>query len=139
MKFQYNDGGRAAAGFTGKPKGECVVRAIAIATGKSYREVFDALNYLADEKFFDGSDSSHGVGREVYQYYLESIGWKWVPKMTIGSGCKVHLKSEELPAYPIVCRCSRHLVAVVNGVIQDIFDSSRNGTRCVYGWFELND
>jgi len=46
IKFIFDDGGRAAAGFRGRA-GDCVTRAIAIATGKPYREVYDALNALA--------------------------------------------------------------------------------------------
>ena len=40
--WAYDDGGRAAAGFKGEA-GDCVTRAIAIATGRPYREVYDAL------------------------------------------------------------------------------------------------
>jgi hypothetical protein len=36
MKWIHNDGGRADAGFRGET-GDCVTRAIAIATGKPYR------------------------------------------------------------------------------------------------------
>jgi hypothetical protein len=39
MHFVYDDGGRAAAGYTGRA-GDCVVRAIAIA-------VYDAINAFA--------------------------------------------------------------------------------------------
>ena len=46
MDFVYNDGGRAAAGYKGQA-GDCVVRAIAIATQKPYQEVYDAINALA--------------------------------------------------------------------------------------------
>ena len=42
MLWQYNDGGRAAAGYKGQT-GDCVTRAIAIATERPYREVYDAL------------------------------------------------------------------------------------------------
>ena len=42
MEFIYNDGGRAAAGFKGSA-GDCVTRSIAIAAGKPYQEVYDAL------------------------------------------------------------------------------------------------
>jgi hypothetical protein len=31
---------------------------------------------------------------------------------------------------------SRHLVAVIDGVIHDTHDCSRDGTRCVYGYFQ---
>ena len=46
MDFVFHDGGRAAAGYKGMT-GDCVTRSIAIATGKTYQEVYDALNQLA--------------------------------------------------------------------------------------------
>jgi hypothetical protein len=42
MKFEENDGGRKEAGYKGKT-GDCVCRAICIATGKPYQEVYDRL------------------------------------------------------------------------------------------------
>ena len=45
MKFNFNDGGRAAAGFKGQA-GDCVTRAIAIATGLPYRQVYDGINQI---------------------------------------------------------------------------------------------
>jgi len=66
---------------------------------------------------------------------MESTGWQWPPTMLIGQGCKVHLRAEELPAGRLVVSVSKHLVAVIDGVIQDTHDPSRNGTRCVYGYF----
>ena len=45
MDFVFHDGGRAAAGYKGKT-GDCVARSIAIATGKPYQEVYEALNQL---------------------------------------------------------------------------------------------
>jgi len=134
MKFQYNDGGRAAAGFAGRAS-DCVVRAIAIATQKPYAEIHAAINHLADNEHFDGSDSEHGVKRGLWQPYLESLGWKWIPTMKIGQGCKTHLRSGELPQGRIIARVSRHLCAVVDGVLNDTHDCSRDGSRCVYGYW----
>ena len=42
MTFVLDDGGREAAGFRGKT-GDCVTRAIAIATEVPYAEVYAAL------------------------------------------------------------------------------------------------
>ena len=42
----YNDGGRIGAGFKGIA-GDCVCRAIAIATQRTYEEVYAALNEAA--------------------------------------------------------------------------------------------
>lgn len=138
MEWKYNDGGRKAAGYRGDT-GDCVVRSIAIATGKPYQEVYDAMNELARKtrgKRAKKSNARTGVSRIVYQRYLESLGWEWVGTMKIGSGCKVHLKKSELPDGPIIARVSRHLCAVIDGVVHDTHDPGRDGTRCVYGYFQ---
>lgn len=138
MKFQYNDGGRRDAGYKGDT-GDCVTRAIAIALQRPYSEIYDGLNECRDNmrqtKRVRGSSARTGVNRAVYDNYLDQRGWKFVPTMTIGSGCKVHLRADELPRGRIICRLSRHLVAVIDGVIQDAFDCTRGGTRCVYGYW----
>jgi hypothetical protein len=56
--------------------------------------------------------------------------------MQIGQGCLVHLKADELPAGRIIVRLSRHVCAVVNGITQDTSDPTRDGMRCVYGYYE---
>jgi hypothetical protein len=150
MKYVYDDGGRAAAGFKGEA-GDCVTRAIAIATGKPYREVYDALwSGLRDhaETKRDrvakrisrgagrrGTTPRNGVHRKIFGPYLESLGWRWVPTMQIGSGCKVHLRSDELPAGRLVVSVSKHVVAVIDGVVHDTHEDDRGGTRCVYGYY----
>lgn len=138
--FIYDDGGREKAGFKGKT-GDCVTRSIAIATGKPYKEVYNALNELAEKERTGKrkrktSNSRTGVFRSSYQKYLESIGWKWIATMKIGSGCQMHLRSDELPKGRIICRVSKHMVAVIDGIIHDIYESVyRAGERCVYGYF----
>jgi hypothetical protein len=139
MDFVYNDGGRAAAGYKGRA-GDCVVRAIAIATQKPYQEVYDAINSLAEaERTRRGRRSSarSGVSRATYQRYLRDLGWEWVATMQLGSGCRVHLRKGELPKGRLVVRLSRHLTAVIDGMINDIYNPDRRGTRCVYGYFKL--
>ena len=46
--FVFNDGGRKAAGFNGS-SGDCAVRAIAIAEGRDYRQVYNELYELNKE------------------------------------------------------------------------------------------
>jgi hypothetical protein len=138
MKLVIDDGGRKLAGYEGAT-GDCVCRAISIATQKPYQEVY--------EKLFEGSrqlkllrerghSPRNGVMRKVYDKYLKSLGWVWTPTMQIGSGCKVHLKSDELPKETIIVRLSKHLATVINGELHDTYDCSRNGTRCVYGYYK---
>lgn len=140
LVFQYNDGGRAAAGFRGST-GDCVTRAIAIATGTPYRAVYDALNELAKterqtKRMRRGSSARTGVYRKTYERYLRSLGWTWTPTMHIGQGCTVHLRADELPLGPLIVALSRHMTAVIDGVIHDTHDPSRDGTRCVYGYYQ---
>ena len=138
--FVRDDGGRAAAGFRGTT-GDCVCRSIAIATGRPYREVYDALNALGTRerkgKRKRGKSSARtGVYKGTIRRYMESIGWRWTPTMGIGTGCTVHLTAAELPAGRLVVSVSRHSVAVIDGVIHDLADPSRDGTRCVYGYWQ---
>jgi len=146
LQLEVDDGGRSAAGYKGKA-GDCVVRSVAIVTGMSYQKVYQDL-YNENEKFRINSktklarslkqknDSPRtGTQRVVLKKYLEKLGWKWTPTMFIGQGCKVHLKKEELPSGILIVSCSKHITVVKNGVLHDTYDCSRNGTRCVYGYW----
>jgi hypothetical protein len=139
MRWIQDDGGRAAAGFKGSA-GDCTVRAIAIATGLPYRQVYDALNVVArDERPRAGrrrSSARTGMYRKTSEAYLAELGWRWVPTMRVGQGCRVHLREEELPGGRIIVRLTRHLAAVIDGVVYDTHDPSRGGSRCVYGYYQ---
>ena len=144
--FVYSDGGRSAAGFKGMT-GDCVCRSIAIATGKPYKEVYDDINSLAkNERKKRKSSARTGVRKDLVKNYLASLGWKWIPTMGIGQGCRVHLVAGELPDGVIIARVSKHLTVMIDGVIHDTHDQRRttvyveNGVkrisgRCVYGYF----
>ena len=140
--FNFNDGGRKEAGFKGDT-GDCVCRAIAIVTGKSYKEVYDTLNVLAKTERIEirkirKSNSRTGTYRTTYDKYLKSLGYEWIPTMGIGTGCKIHLCENELPKGKVIVRVSRHMVAVIDGVVNDTHDCSREGKRCVYGYYKKN-
>jgi hypothetical protein len=55
--------------------------------------------------------------------------------MTIGAGCQVHLLANELSKGRLIVKVSKHLTAVIDGVIQDTHNPSRGGLRCVYGYY----
>jgi hypothetical protein len=139
MRFIYHDGGREAAGFRGET-GDCVVRAIAIATRMPYQLVYNMVNDAGaqereSKRRRNKSSARTGVYKPTTRKLLESLGWKWMPTMQIGQGCKVHLRSDELPRGRLIVQVSKHVSAVVDGVIYDTHDPSRNGTRCVYGFY----
>ena len=137
LPWQYDDGGRAAAGYRGEAD-DCVVRAAAIATGKTYAEVYGALaaDMRAGGKVGAKASPRNGVPRRTYDKYLLGLGWVWVPTMQVGQGCTTHLRVGEVPGVgPLVVRVSKHMVAVMDGVVRDTHDCTRGGTRCVYGYF----
>lgn len=136
----YSDGGRAEAGFTDKAPGDCVTRAIAIATGLPYRTVYDRINILAArERPRQGrrrSAANRGVIKDTWKQLLIELGWEWVPTMHIGSGCTVHLCRKELPSGHLIVQVSKHIVAVIDGLVFDDHDSTRDSRRCVYGYYK---
>lgn len=146
-KFNYNDGGRSKY-FKGRDAGDCVTRAITIATEQDYKEVYNDMA-LGMKKLKGKKTARDGVSKKVYHSYLIKNGFEWVPTMTIGSGCKVHLCASELPEGTLVVRVSKHLTCVMNGVIHDTYNPQRGSlvgmqdgipfkqeeTRCVYGYY----
>jgi hypothetical protein len=145
MQFVYNDGGRRAAGFKGDT-GDCVTRAIALATQLPYQTVYNAINAIAQSENADTkrrrgrrSNARTGVFKPTTKQYLAALGWTWHPTMGIGTGCKVHLRANELPSGTIIVSVSRHLCAVIDGVIHDTHNPDRDGTRCVYGYWSKAD
>ncbi len=131
MSWVYDDGGRETAGLVGVA-GDCVCRAVSIALGRPYPEVYAELAALNAEN--GGTRSAReGIPKPVTRVYLASLGWTWAPTMGIGTGCRVHLRADELPPGRIIVKLSRHICAVIDGVIHDTYDPSREGTRCVYG------
>lgn len=139
MEFVYSDGGRSKY-FKAEHVGDCATRAICNATGKDYKEVYDAINALAKKERTGKrkrgvSSARDGVYINTFKKYLASIGWEWHPTMQIGSGCKVHLRKEELPDGVLILNLSRHYTCVKDGVLYDTYDCSRDGGRCVYGYW----
>ena len=144
--LQLNDGGREKAGFKGGA-GDCVVRSIAIAAKLPYMQVYEDLrsanqNYaelkndrLARRLNNKGSSPRNGNHRNVFHDYILGLGFEWVPTMRVGAGCRVHLRPNELPTGTLIVKVSKHLTAIVDGVIQDTHNPSRGGSRCVYGYY----
>lgn len=151
MKFVYNDGGRAAAGYKGTT-GDCVCRAIAIAAERPYKEVYDVINEYAKRERVGKrkkgiSNARTGVYPQTIRKVMEHYGFTWTPTMRVGQGCKVHLNENELPKGRLVVSLSKHETAVIDGVIHDTYNPNErvrmdedgnvlpHTDRCVYGYF----
>lgn len=129
MEFIYDDGGRSHY-YKASDVSDCAIRAIANATGKDYKEVYDELKILNK-----GKSCRDGTPKKVSRKWLLQNGWEWHPTMFIGQGCKVHMREDELPKGTLILQLSKHLVCIKDHVIHDTYDCSRDGTRCVYGYW----
>lgn len=127
IKHVYSDGGREKAGYYGRTW-DCVVRAIAIVTGKDYLTVQIELQDLTGE-----DPCEHGVARKHFDAYLRSCGYRWVS--TKG---KMKLATSEVPSGRIVVRLKEHLAAVINRTVYDTFNPAlrhREGMNFIYGYY----
>lgn len=124
--FVYHDGGRYDAGYTDSA-GDCAVRAISIATGQSYTQVYQDLKSLT-ESYYNGQYEEcceNGTSATISDIYLKQKGWKvWShygldwdsPGINKGTVI-VHAKS---------INNTYHLFTMVNGVIYDKFSPYQN-------------
>ncbi len=146
MKHVYDDGGRKLHGYKGTA-GDCVVRAICIAAMMPYDEVYERMAHgmgtqRQTKRAKSGARSARNgvsVKRKWFKEYMTALGYKFVPTMGIGTGCKVHMRADELPKGRLIVSLSKHYAAVIDGVLRDTYDCSRDGTRCVYGYWISRD
>ena len=149
IEFKFNDGGREESGRKGFA-GDCVCRAIVIASGRPYEEVYNRLaEGNATQRITKRTSKSNRgkrtarngicVKRKWFKDYMKEIGFEWHATMKIGQGCKTHLRADELPKGRLVVQVSKHFTSVIDGVLNDTWDCSRDGTRCVYGYYKLKE
>lgn len=119
MKYVYNDGGRAAAGFTGSAN-DCVTRAIALVSGKPYAEVWQAMaaGNKSDGKRFSADHCVRTYNRWFYDY-MTANGFTWVePKK------KTYVRDLLKGNYVVAIR--GHYFAVLGDTIYDTHPVSDN-------------
>jgi len=134
--FIYDDGGRAEAGYRAKGVGDCVPRAIAIATGTPYKKVLGDL-YLQQKILYWNAYSrsnphpTQGTHPAVYGKYLEGLGWKRVyPKG------KLRFRKDNLPKRKkVIVQLDSHLAAVIDGKLRDTYESSKQGEKFIRGYW----
>lgn len=112
--------------------GDCVYRAIAIATGKSWLEVYDELTTLGRELLAPPNDPL------VYGKYLDSVSKKTVDvKYDTPTGKKRRTPRQLAQLHPTktyVVSVANHVVAVKGGKVRDTWDS---GYKSAYKVWEL--
>lgn len=125
--FTYSDGGRGEAGYRGIA-GDCVVRAMAIAMKRPYKDVYRELAQ-ANKDAGGKRSARNGVPKHVYAKVFNRHGWHWMsaPKF---DGRKA--RYDDLPPGTHIASMANHLTVVVDGVVHDAWDCRR---KMVYGYW----
>jgi hypothetical protein len=127
INFVHNDGGRSTY-FSGKNAGDCVVRAIAIATGLDYKIVYDAIAFR-NKCAWGKKSARNGVHKSIYELYLKELGFVLTPAPKF-DGRKA--KPSDMPMGMVIANQAKHLSCVIDGIPHDIFDSSQ---KMVYNYW----
>lgn len=125
LKHIIDDGGRKAAGFDSPARlGDCVTRAVAIATGQDYAKAHKAMSRLSP---FQNAD--YGVLAPILGIYLRLRGFRKVTDEKIITTKHPHLRKGTF-----VCFCKLtgkkvfglfhvgHAFAVKDGALRDTYD-----------------
>lgn len=105
-----------------KSLGDCVFRAISIATGKDWLTVYDELTELGRELLAPPNDKA------TYQPYLDKIGKRIKP---IVNGRR--LLPTDLPkSGTYLVRQANHLTVVKGGKVRDTWDTSRRSSYLIW-------
>ena len=109
--------------------GDCVIRACAYATEKSWDEVYTSLYEIAFKKKRMLSDDC------VVNKYLTDNGFVKMPMLKDVYGDKLTVR-ELVEKYEdkgtLVIHTRRHLTTSVNGIVKDTWDTSRQNTGYYY-------
>ena len=116
-------------------RGDCTVRAVAIACGISYDEAIDALNP-------DGDGTSTVWGRFQFRHIMENTiingyWFEWIPFRAI-KGCprmNPETFAKQFPTGRFICSEAGHVVAWIDGARHD--RSKVYARRCIYGAWRL--
>lgn len=136
MRVVLTDGGRFKAGYKGLAN-DCVCRAIAIVKAQPYEKVYSEINLICRELGYKGLTARKGLPKVVMFEIMKRMGFEWKALCAPGSKQRIHLSESELPSGRIICRVTRHVVAVIDGVIYDNHDPQRDEKRMVYGYWHL--
>lgn len=104
---------------------DCSVRAIALATGRSWDETYKELSDYARKEgitFSEVEFINEHLSRK-YPRYCERENYRIV---TVGDFADLNLKGKWL------CTMSGHITCVIDGTIYDTFDPSERYLWCAY-------
>ncbi len=123
LAYEKDDGGRSKY-YKGSKAGDCVIRAIAIATDQDYKVVYYELTSIAMPMGLYANDD------KVWKKYLKSLGWT---EHKFGRDAK-DLIDTKLPHYRCIAVTNSHLSAVIGNTIYDTWNPSDR--KCWRYWYD---
>lgn len=120
LDYTFNDGGRSR--YREGSAGDCVTRAISIATGIDYDKVWRALKQLGCKS------PDEGCHKRVWSKYLKTLGFKWVSCKGRGRTNQEHVPTQGV----VILRQRRHLCAVVDGTLHDTHETHNKSITGYY-------
>ena len=128
MKFIKDHGGRdkyTRCRFKKDNTNDCVIRAIAIATGREYRIVRDDLFELAKDMWVMPND------KECYEAHLTRLGW--VKHSPLKKGMrKVKVRDFPVKTGAVIISTCNHLTTIVDGNIHDTWNTGNYAANSYY-------
>ena len=129
LEYHYNDGGRAAAGFRGKT-GDCLVRAVAIATGLPYRDVYHTVSSTMKKHGYRASGNVYLQTQELRKPGMLRVGAVQRLVLKDYGFVKVSLPPGPRPTYTqafqqfgtCIVSTNGHVATLMDGALQDTFD-----------------
>lgn len=101
---------------------DCLIRAITLATGKDYQDVFDELCYIADEKGWDIDEFRTAV------VYLHDLGWE---ACELSTSVTVKQFSNEIHE-PRIIIVREHATFTKGGNVYDTWNPNRYKVQYVF-------
>ena len=145
LGYEYDDGGRRDAGYKGDT-GDCVVRAIAIASGAPYQDVYDAMAQAMCRHGYRASGNAYGQGkrhsrgqrpaRQVQTDVMAEYGFE---KVKLPKGPKPTYEEAHARYGDCIVSTTKHVCALVGGALRDTSDGRTYIWEDKYGFNRLHE
>ena len=118
IRYTYDDGGRADAGYNGQSAGDCVSRALAILTNNDYKLVY--LDLAHANKLKAGKRSARdGLLSKVWQPVYRDYD---LVKVKLPPGARPTYSEAHEQYGDCIVSTAKHVAAIVDGNLRDVFD-----------------
>ena len=117
IDYIYDDGGREATGYRGQAS-DCVARALAVLTERSYKECYTDLAQ-ANARAGGKRSARNGIRNQVYTEVFLAHG---LIKISPGKGSRLTYTEAHHRYGNCIVKTTHHLAALIDGALHDTFD-----------------